>query len=197
MCFTEKSLVAVLKRCQFLTSSVWCFLGHSTHVHCVENDELALCLLLGIHATFPLLPLCLRWVTRTWASFTKWHPSFIQFLSGSDCSFLPRGAQWLLSCAGCIPQTRWHMGTQPWQVPLIPHKPVILRQESRWITVPSAVALPCVQYFPASRQCWQCLAWHNGILMCVKSSVLNHTQNSLYIARGSSFLNQDGYFCDQ
>lgn len=73
------------------------------------------------------------------------------------------------------------------------HKPVFLRQQSRWTAACRAVALPCVLYSLTSRQCWHCLAWHNGMLMCV----LNHTQNSLYIARGSSILNQDGYFCDQ
>lgn len=65
------------------------------------------------------------------------------------------------------------------------------------MAVPRAVALPCVLYSLTSGQCWHCLAWHNGILMCVRSSVWNHTQNTLYIARGGSFLNQDGYFCDQ
>lgn len=53
----EKSLVAVLKRCQFLTSGVWCFLGHSAHARSVGKDEFALCLWERVFSNTPSLPL--------------------------------------------------------------------------------------------------------------------------------------------
>lgn len=72
---------------------------------------------------------------------------------------------------------------------------VFLRQWSRCSTVCRAVALTCVLDYPRVMITFP--AWHHEILTYVKSSVLNHTQNSLYIATDSSFLNQDDNFCDQ